>query len=178
MKTLLLLMALISFTTLHCACTTQNLRVGDIAPDFALLNQDDQVVKLSDFKGTKVALYFYPKDNTPGCTEQACSLRDSFELLRENGITVLGLSKGSVKSKQKFIKKQHLNFPLLIATEDVLRAYGVSTGLFKLYMPKRRTFLIDENGIIVAIIEKVDTKNHAQQILDAFPTSAKTSVDK
>ena len=168
MKALLLLMALISFTTLHCACTTKNLKVGDKAPDFELINQDGQPVKLSDFKGKKVALYFYPKDDTPGCTQQACSLRDSFELLRENGITILGLSKGSVKSKQKFIAKQRLNFPLLIATEDVLKAYGVNTGLLRLYMPKRHTFLIDENGIIVAIIEKVDTKNHAQQILNAF----------
>lgn len=168
MKALLLLMALISFTTLHCACSSKNLKVGDLAPDFELMNQDGEMVKLSDLKGKKVALYFYPKDSTPGCTQQACSLRDSFEDLLDAGIFIFGLSKGSVKSKQKFIAKQHLNFPLLIATENVLKAYGVNTGLLRLYLPKRKTFLIDENGIIVAIIDTVDTKNHAQQILQAF----------
>jgi len=168
MKALLLLMAMISFTTLHCVCTTKNLKIGDKAPDFELMDQNGQMVKLSDFKGKKVALYFYPKDSTPGCTQQACSLRDGFESLQDDGIVLLGLSKGSVKSKQTFIKQQHLNFPLLIATENVLAAYGVNTGLLRLYLPKRQTFLIDEKGIIVGIIEKVDTKNHAQQILTAF----------
>lgn len=168
MKALLLLMALISFTTLHCACSSKSLKVGDKAPDFELMNQDGEVVKLSDLKGKKIALYFYPKDSTPGCTQQACSLRDSFAALHDAGIFIFGLSKGSVKSKQKFISKQHLNFPLLIATEDVLKDYGVNTGLLRLYLPKRQTFLINENGIIVAIIENVDTKNHAQQILRAF----------
>jgi peroxiredoxin Q/BCP len=161
-------MALISFTTLHCACGSKSLKVGEKAPDFELMNQDGEMVKLSDLKGKKVALYFYPKDSTPGCTEQACSLRDGFAVLRDAGISIFGLSKGSVKSKQKFIAKQHLTFPLLIATEDVLKAYGVNTGLLRLYLPKRQTFLINEDGIIVAIIENVDTKNHAQQILSAF----------
>jgi len=170
MKALLLLLSLISFTTLHCVCSTKSLKVGDKAPDFELINQNGEIVKLSDFKGKKVALYFYPKDSTPGCTQQACSLRDSFALLRDAGITILGLSKGSVKSKQKFIAKHHLNFPLLIATEEILKCYGVDTGLLRFYLPKRRTFLVNEEGIIVAIIEKVDTKNHAQQILNAFLT--------
>ncbi len=169
MKALLLLIAIIFFTTLHCACTKQ-LKVGDKAPDFALQDQDGEMVKLSDFKGKKLALYFYPADSTPGCTQQACSLRDAFDDLRDAGITILGLSKGSVKSKQKFIKNQHLNFPLLIATEKTFQAYGVNKGFFHFFFrtPKRWTFLVDENGIIVAIIKKVDTKNHAQQIIDAF----------
>ena len=168
MKALLLLMAMISFITLNCTCTTKNLNVGDVAPDFELVDQNGNTVKLSDLKGKRIALYFYPKDNTPGCTQQACSLRDGFEALKEAGIVILGLSKGSIKSKQNFIKKQHLNFPLLIATQEILDAYGVSTGLLHLYLPKRYTFLVDEQGIIVAIIKNVDTKNHAQQILDAF----------
>jgi peroxiredoxin Q/BCP len=168
MKVLLLLMALISFTTLHCVCSTKSLKIGDKAPDFELLNQNGEYIKLSDFKGKKVALYFYPKDDSYGCTQQACSLRDGFDALRDADITILGLSKGSVKSKQKFAEGQHLNFPLLVATESVLEAYGVNTGLFRLYLPKRRTFLIDEDGVIVGIIEKIDTKNHAQQILDTF----------
>jgi peroxiredoxin Q/BCP len=168
MKALLFLMALISFTTLQCVCMPKSLKVGDNAPDFELTNQNGESVKLSDFKGKKVALYFYPKDSTPGCTQQACSLRDGFESLKDANITILGLSKGSVKSKQKFMKKQKLNFPLLIATQEVLDEYGVSTGLLSFYLPKRWTFLIDENGIIVAIIKTVDTKNHAQQIIDGF----------
>jgi thioredoxin-dependent peroxiredoxin len=167
-KALLLLMAMISFITLNCTCITKSPKVGDIAPDFELIDQNGNTVKLSDLKGQKVALYFYPKDNTPGCTQEACSLRDGFEALKEAGIVILGLSKGSIKSKQNFIKKQHLNFPLLIATQNILDAYGVSTGLLRLYLPKRYTFLVDENGIIVAIIKNVDTKNHAQQIIDAF----------
>lgn len=168
MKTLLVLMALISFTTAHCICSPKKLEVGDVAPDFDLMNQDGEMVKLSDLKGHKVALYFYPKDSTPGCTQQACSLNEGFVLLHDADIQIYGLSKGSLKSKQKFIRKYGLDFPLLIATEDVLDAYGVSTGFWRLYLPKRYTFLINENGIIVAIIENVDTKNHAQQILDAF----------
>jgi len=172
MKTLLLL-ALMSFTILQCGCSSVELKVGDKAPEFALINQDGNTVRLSDFIGHKVALYFYPKDNTPGCSQQACSLRDDFEELQDAGIIILGLSKGSIRSKQSFIKKKHLNFPLLIATNKVLKAYGVNTGFFRLYLPKRWTFLIDENGIIVAIIKDVDTKNHAQQILDAFDTANK-----
>jgi peroxiredoxin Q/BCP len=169
MKTLLLLIAITCFSALQCGCTT-DLKIGDKAPDFELRNQDDEMVKLADFKGKKVALYFYPADSTPGCTQQACSLRDAFDVLKEADITILGLSKGSVKSKQKFIKSQHLNFPLLIATKDVLKAYGVNKGFLHFFFgtPKRWTFLVDENGIIVAIIKNVNTKNHAQQILDAF----------
>ena len=168
MKTVLLLMALISFTTLHCACLSKGPKIGDYAPDFELMNQDGELVKLSDFKGKKVALYFYPKDSTPGCTQQACSLRDNFAALRDAGIIILGASTGSQKSKEKFIQQQHLNFPLLIATNDMLKAYGVNTSWWRFYLPKRRTFLIDEKGIIVGIIENIDTKNHAQQILAGF----------
>lgn len=168
MKALLILIALICFGTLHYICTSKRLKIGDKAPNFELVSQDGEIVKLSDFKGKKIALYFYPKDSTPGCTQQACSLRDGFESLQDAGISIVGLSKGSTKSKQKFIQNQHLNFPLLIATEEILKAYGVSTGLLRLYLPKRHTFLIDENSIIVGIIENVDAKNHAQQIIDAF----------
>lgn len=168
MKSLLLLMALISFTTLHCACSPKGPKIGERAPDFELMNQNGELVKLADFKGRKVALYFYPKDSTPGCTQQACSLRDGFAALHDADIIILGISKGSAKSKQKFISQQHLTFPLLVATDDVLKAYGVNSGFWQLYMPKRRTFLIDENGIIVSIIEEIDTKNHAEQILSAY----------
>lgn len=168
-KPLLVLIAITSAIALHGGCPT-NLKIGDTAPNFQLIDQNGTEVKLIDFKGKKVALYFYPADSTPGCTQQACSLRDGFDLLKEAGITILGLSKGSVKSKQKFITSQHLNFPLLIATKDVLKAYGVDHGFLHFFFgtPQRWTFLVDENGIIVTIIKNVDTKNHAQQILDAF----------
>ncbi|HSC25372.1 MAG TPA: peroxiredoxin [Candidatus Babeliales bacterium] len=165
---ILLLLILVFFISLQCIYSTTSLKIGDKAPDFALIDQQGETIKLTDFKGKRVALYFYPKDDTPGCRQQACSIRDGFELLKKNGIVVLGLSKGSMVSKQKFIEKQHLPFPLLIATNNTLKAYGVNTGLFQLYLPKRWTFLIDENGIIIAIIKDVDTKNHAQQILNGF----------
>lgn len=164
------LTALICFTALHCTCSAKKLQIGDKAPSFTLLNQNGETVKLSDFIGQKVALYFYPKDNTPGCSEQACSIRDGFATLTEAGITILGLSKGSIKSKQNFIEKKHLPFTLLIATNQTLKDYGVNSGWLwcLLRLPKRWTFLIDENGIIVDIIKNVDTKHHAQQILNAF----------
>jgi len=168
MKIIFLIVPLLFSTALQAGCSSVNLKVGDIAPEFALLDQNGNTVQLSDFKGQKVALYFYPKDNTPGCSQEACSLRDDFEILQEAGITILGLSKGSIRSKQKFIKKKHLPFTLLIATNNVLKAYGVNTGLLRLYLPKRWTFLIDEYGIIVGIIKNVDTKHHAEQILNAF----------
>jgi len=167
---ILFLTALICFTALHCTCSAKELQIGNRAPGFELLNQDGEMVNLDDFKGQKIALYFYPKDNTPGCSQQACSLRDDFAALTEAGITVLGLSRGSVKSKQKFIEKKHLPFTLLIATKQTFKDYGVNRrfilGWFGI--PKRWTFLVNEYGLIVGIIKKVDTKNHAQQILDAF----------
>jgi len=172
MKTLLLLMALISFTTLHCACSSKKLKVGELAPDFALENQDGKIVKLSDLRGQKVALYFYPKDDTPGCKRQACNLRDNFAALHDAKIAIYGLSKGSRKSKQKFIENRHLNFPLLIATDDVLKTYGVNPSLRSFFLIKRHTFLIDENGIIVGIIEHVDVEHHAEQIINGFAAAA------
>ena len=170
MKAFVLLLALICFTAFRCS-SAKELHVGDNAPDFALLNQDGEMVTLDDFKGQKVALYFYPKDDTPGCSEQACSLRDDFAALTEAGITILGLSGGSVKDKQKFIAKKGLPFTLLIATKQTFKDYGVNSGwlwCWPLRLPQRWTFLINEHGIIVGIIKKVDTKHHAQQILDEF----------
>jgi peroxiredoxin Q/BCP len=153
----------------HGKCGTKNeLKVGDKAPDLSLIDKDGNAHRLADWRGKKIALYFYPKDSTPGCTEQACSIRDNFEDLTDAGITIIGLSKGSKKSKTRFAEKQHLPFPLLLATEDTLKSYGVNGSIFTLFLPKRRTFLIDEQGIIVAIIDKVDTKNHARQILNGF----------
>jgi peroxiredoxin Q/BCP len=147
-----------------------SLNVGDIAPDFAVNDQSGRQVKLSDFKGKKVVLYFYPKDNTPGCTAEACNLRDNYQALMKAGYVVLGVSKDDEKSHQKFIDKFELPFPLLADTEkDIHEKYGtwVEKSMYgRKYMGTARvTFLIDENGKIEEIIEKVKTKDHTAQIL-------------
>lgn len=147
-----------------------SLEVGKKAPDFEVKDQNGKMVKLSDFKGKKVVLYFYPKDNTPGCTAQACNLRDNYEALQKAGYAVLGVSSDSEKSHQKFIEKQNLPFTLL-ADEDlkVHEAYGtwVEKSMYgRKYMgTARTTFIIDENGNLSEIIEKVNTKEHTNQIL-------------
>jgi thioredoxin-dependent peroxiredoxin len=147
-----------------------SLEIGKPAPDFEAKDQDGNVVKLADLKGQKVVLYFYPKDNTPGCTAQACNLRDNYEALQKAGYTVLGVSSDTGKSHQKFIEKQQLPFTLL-ADEDlkVHEAYGtwVEKSMYgRKYMgTARTTFVIDENGILQEIIDKVNTKEHTSQIL-------------
>lgn len=147
-----------------------SLEVGKPAPSFEAKDQNGNIIKLADFKGRKVVLYFYPKDNTPGCTAQACNLRDNYEALQKAGYIVLGVSSDSEKSHQKFIEKQELPFPL-ISDEDlkVHEAFGtwVEKSMYgRKYMgTARTTFIIDENGILSEIIEKVNTKEHSNQIL-------------
>ncbi|SFO44014.1 peroxiredoxin Q/BCP [Algoriphagus ornithinivorans] len=147
-----------------------SLEVGQKAPDFEAKIETGETIKLSDFKGKKVILYFYPKDNTPGCTAQACNLRDNYEALQKAGYVVLGISSDSEKSHQKFIEKQSLPFSL-IADPDlkVHEAYGtwVEKSMYgRKYMgTARTTFVIDEEGKIEEIIEKVKTKEHTAQIL-------------
>ncbi|MEC7895717.1 MAG: thioredoxin-dependent thiol peroxidase [Bacteroidota bacterium] len=147
-----------------------SLKIGNKAPDFESINQNGDKVKLSDFIGKKVVLYFYPRDNTPGCTAQACNLKDNYKTLQKNGYTILGISKDSPKSHQKFINKFNLPFDL-IADEDqsVHMKYGTwieKTMYGKNYMGTARwTFLIDEKGNIENIIQKVKTKEHTSQIL-------------
>ena len=146
------------------------LKIGNKAPDFESINQNGDKVKLSDFIGKKVVLYFYPRDNTPGCTAQACNLKDNYNILQQNGYTILGISKDSPKSHQKFINKFDLPFDL-IADEDqnVHMKYGtwIEKSMYgKNYMGTARwTFLIDEQGNIENIIQKVKTKEHTSQIL-------------
>lgn len=147
------------------------LKKGDKAPNFKASDQHGKEHLLSDFTGKKLVIYFYPKDNTPGCTTQACNLRDNESLLQENGIYVLGVSPDSGSSHQKFTDKYQLNFPLLIDTEkEIIQAFGVwgpKKFMGKTYDGVNRTsFIIGEDGNIIEVIEKVDTKNHAQQILD------------
>jgi len=147
-----------------------SLKIGNKAPDFESINQNGDKVKLSNFIGKKVVLYFYPRDNTPGCTTQACNLKDNYNTLKKNGYTILGISKDSPKSHQKFINKFDLPFDL-IADEDqsVHMKYGTwieKTMYGKNYMGTARwTFLIDEKGNIENIIQKVKTKEHTSQIL-------------
>jgi len=146
------------------------LKIGNKAPDFESINQNGDKVKLSDFIGKKVVLYFYPRDNTPGCTAQACNLKDNYKTLQKNGYTILGISKDSPKSHQKFINKFDLPFDLIAdENQNVHMKYGtwIKKSMYgKNYMGTARwTFLIDEKGNIENIIQKVKTKEHTSQIL-------------
>ena len=146
------------------------LSVGDVAPDFTTTDQHGNPLTLSDYRGRSVVLYFYPKDDTPGCTAQACSLRDNYTELKKAGYEVLGVSIDPQKAHQKFITKYDLPFSLVADTDkSVVEAYGVwqeKSMYGRTYMgTARKTFVIDENGFITDIIERVDTKNHATQIL-------------
>lgn len=147
------------------------LKIGDQAPRFSLNDQDGKQHQLSDYAGKKLALYFYPKDMTPGCTFQACNLRDNFTLLEEADIQILGISADSEEKHQRFIARHNLPFPLLADTDKkMINDYGVWGP--KQFMGKkfngilRTTFVIDGNGLITNIIEKVKTKHHADQILE------------
>lgn len=145
-------------------------KVGQKAPDFKVNDQDGNLVSLADFKGKKLVLFFYPKDMTPGCTAEACNLRDNYKALQKKGYEVLGVSTDSEKLHQKFITKEKLPYRLLADTEKIMHnAYG-TWGEKSMYGRKymgtlRTTFIIDEKGVIEDIIEKVDTKNHTEQIL-------------
>ena len=147
------------------------LSVGQKAPEFSAKNQDGKLISLLDLKGKKVVLYFYPKDNTPGCTAQACNLTENIDLLKKEGYIVLGVSPDGEKSHNKFIDKYNLQFDLLVDEDKTLcNTYGVWGR--KKFMGReydgvhRTTFIIDENGIIDSIINKVETKRHSQQILE------------
>ena len=139
-------------------------------PHFEVVDQDGKTVKSEDLLGKKTIIYFYPKDNTSGCTAEACNLRDNYEAMIAKGYNVIGVSKDSAASHKKFIEKYQLPFTLLADTStEMIQAFG-AWGEKSLYGRKymgtlRETFIFDENGILVEIIDKVDTKNHAAQIL-------------
>ena len=148
------------------------LQIGDKAPAVLGVNQDGKEIKLSDFAGKKIVLYFYPKDSTPGCTAQACSLRDNYSELQKAGYEVIGVSADSASSHQKFIAKQNLPFNLIADTETKLSAefgtWGEKSMYGRSYMGMfRTTFIIDETGTITRVIlpKEVNTKEHAAQIL-------------
>ena len=149
------------------------LQPGDKAPAFTATDQNGDKIALSDYKGKKVVLFFYPKDNTPTCTNEACNIRDNYALLKKHGIVVLGISIDDEKSHKKFEQKHHLPFSLVADPDQkIVEAYGV-WGLKK-FMGRefmgthRTTFLINEKGIIDHIIEKVVSKDHTAQILDMW----------
>ncbi len=148
----------------------KELKQGDQAPEFTSTDQNGHKISLSQFKGKKVVLYFYPKDNTPGCTAEACDFRDNYQGLLAKGIEVLGVSVDDEKSHQKFVDKFNLPFTLLADTDHaIVEAYGV-WGEKNMYGKKymgihRTTFVIDENGVIAHIITKVDTKSPTEQVL-------------
>ena len=149
------------------------LKESDKAPNFTAKDQDGNTVKLSDLKGKRVVLYFYPKDDTPGCTKEACSFRDAHDVYADNGIKVLGVSIDDEKSHQKFITKYKLPFALLADTDKkIVNDYGVwgeKSMYGKKYMgTNRKTFLIDENGKIAKIFDKVKVSEHADEVLEAF----------
>jgi peroxiredoxin Q/BCP len=145
------------------------LHIGDKAPIISLNDSDGQLVDFNQLLGTKIILYFYPKDDTPGCTAQACNLNDNLDFLQKQGFKIIGVSVDSNEKHTKFKKKYQLNFSLLAdENHKIVNDYGVwveKSMYGKIYMGiARTTFVIDEKGIIINIIEKVDTKNHASQI--------------
>ena len=143
---------------------------GDLAPNFKGKDQDGNIVSLDQFRGKKVVLYFYPKDDTPGCTAEACSLRDKYDSLTKAGFTILGVSADSQQSHKDFIAKYNLPFTLIADVDkEIANKYGVwvekERDGQKVMGMARTTFIIDEKGVVVSKIDKVDTKNHAHQVM-------------
>ena len=150
-----------------------DLKIGQKAPDFTTLNDSGEKVKLSDFKGKKIVLYFYPKDDTPGCTKEACAFRDGIGEIKRQGAVVLGVSTDSVQSHEKFKKKFDQNFPLLADTDKkIVEAYGTwkeKSMYGKKYMGiERTTFIIDEQGKISHIFPKVKVDEHYDEVVKAL----------
>jgi thioredoxin-dependent peroxiredoxin len=149
------------------------LKEGSKAPLIDGIDQNGNEVKLTDFSGKKVVLYFYPKDNTPGCTRESCNLRDNYDLLMKKGFAIIGVNGDNEKSHKNFALKYSLPFPLIAdTTKKIMNDYGV-WGEKKLYGKSymgviRTTFVIDEKGIIERIITKVNTSSHSEQILDLY----------
>jgi thioredoxin-dependent peroxiredoxin len=149
------------------------IKEGNAAPDFTATNTNGETIRLKDLRGKKVVLYFYPKDDTPGCTKEACSFRDSFAQFRKQGIEVIGVSTDSEASHKKFTTKYKLPFTLLADTDhsiaDAYGVYGEKKFMGRTYMGvKRMTFLIDEKGKVRKVFEKVKPEEHAREVLEAF----------
>jgi peroxiredoxin Q/BCP len=162
--------------TVYCENKNENmeeLKIGDMSPQFEGKDQDGNIIQLSSYLGKKTVLFFYPKDSTPGCTTEACNLRDNYLRLQSKGFEIIGISVDSQKSHQKFIEKNKLPYPLISDTEkEIVTKFGVwgeKKFMGRTYLgTKRVTFVLDENGIIERIFDKVDTKKHAEQILTSY----------
>jgi peroxiredoxin Q/BCP len=147
------------------------LSIGEKAPLFSGVDQHNNNVQLNQFQGFKIVLYFYPKDSTPGCTAEACNLRDNYELLQKEGFKIIGVSPDNVKSHEKFATKYELPFPLIADTDKKIvtdyQVWGEKKFMGRTYMGVfRTTFIINEQGIIEDILTQVDTKNHTEQIIN------------
>lgn len=143
--------------------------IGQKAPDFSLQDQDGVWHTLHEFSGKKVVLYFYPKDNTPGCTQQACGLRDAYGIYKEHNITILGINYDSVQSHKNFKEKHALPFILLTdSTHEVAKAYGAYQTIVNLLFPARLTVLINEEGYIISVLKNIDVATHAHNVLKLF----------
>ncbi len=144
-------------------------KMGDRAPSFQLKDDNGIEHKLEDYKGKKIVLFFYPKDDSPHCRTEACNLRDNYQELQQQGIVILGISYDSPESHKKFRKKYNLPFTLLSDdNKQVAKKYGAAGGILSLFGPRRYTYLIDEDGTIRYIFKKVDVDFHAAEILEAF----------
>jgi peroxiredoxin Q/BCP len=152
-----------------------HLKAGDKAPHFEGKDQDGNKISLTDFLGSKLVLYFYPKDDTAGCSAESCNLRDNYSLLKQQGYKILGVSADDEKSHQKFIKKYSLPFPLIADVDKkIINDYGI-WGMKSMFGKEfegivRTTFIIDEKGIIEKVITQVDNANHTEQILASSTT--------
>ncbi|KER09102.1 MAG: hypothetical protein HY22_13885 [[Candidatus Thermochlorobacteriaceae] bacterium GBChlB] len=158
-----LLSLLIGIGASGCGSSEPTLNIGDVAPDFSLQSDDGRTIKLSDYREKTVVLFFYPKDETPGCTKEACGFRDSFSAFKDAGIEVFGVSVDGVESHQKFREKEKLNFTLLSDDKkEVSKKYGVLGGMG---LSQRVTFIIGKNGVIKKIFRDVKPESHAQEVL-------------
>lgn len=166
MKKVLLPLVFSTLVTLCSASSADQLAVGEPAPDFELRDQDGQLHAIEDYRGKWVALYFYPKDDTPGCTTEACEFRDNIFAFRRMNCQILGVSLDDEASHKAFAEKHGLPFPLLADTQGVAAdAYGVKSRMFGMTLAKRQTFLIDPDGFVAKHYEKVDPDTHSGEIL-------------
>ena len=152
------------------------LKVGDPAPDFKLKDEQGNIRSLDEFKGNRLIIYFYPKDDTPGCRKEACSFRDAYQKITSAGIQVLGISYDLPESHRKFKEKYDLPFTLLSdETRDTARAYGAYGGLFRKLGPRRYAFLVNEQRKIIKIFTRVRVEEHASDVLKVFQSKEQTS---
>ena len=178
MVLIVLLSFMISMSLFGKNDEAKELKVGDKAPDFSLKDDSGKVRSLSDFEGKRVVVYFYPKDDTPGCTKEACGFRDDYDKFAKEDIVVLGISYDSVESHKKFKEKYNLPFILLSDEQkEVAKKYNASGGLINL-TAKRMTYLLDENGKIIHIFDKVAVTEHSDEVIQVYNNMAKIKKEK